>query len=201
MTCPNVYRNPVRLLLAICLFAGSLAGATTYRELDLDSLLQKAQIAFYGEVREVSVEDRDGEPWTRVRFEVRDDLFAEDALDEVGDGAAGDGSRDNGEEGEGSSRELLFYGGELPGLTLNVTGMPQFSPGDEVIILAYDADYYSPIVGFNQGLWRLGASGFRDPQGRILSLGPDSVLVRDGAGAGTADLVRALQQALEEARP
>ncbi len=181
------------LLLGFLL--ASLATATTYRDLDLDTLLQKAQLGFYGEVAEISVEDIDGEPWTRVRFDVRDALIADDTPDEAGE---------NGEDGggeEGSSRELLFYGGELPGVTLNVTNMPQFSVGDEVIVLAYDARYYSPIVGFNQGLWHLDAGGFRDPQDRVLSLDPDGALLRDGAGAGTAELILALQQALEEARP
>ncbi len=153
------------------------AFATTYAELTLDELFTRAETAFYGAVSEVNVEERDGEPYTVVTFDVTRAL-----------------------EGEpGETLELAFLGGTLEGgRSLDVTGMPQFSLGDEVIVFAYDTPYYSPIVGFSQGLWRLSEEGFRDEAGRVLSLSEAGDVTRDGAGAGTDALLNALVARFEE---
>jgi len=134
------------LLLVLVL---ATATATTYLELSLEEMFDKADLAFFGEVTASESEAREGEPWTLVTFNVARDLRGDLEAEEI---------------------TLAFYGGSADGVTVNVTDMPQFRRGEEVLILAYDAEYYSPIVGFVQGLWRLEAQGFTDVRGRVLTL-------------------------------
>lgn len=150
LTTPKHVRTLVGLLLMLLLMLLlSAATATTYLELSLDEMFDKADIAFFGEVTASESQARDGEPWTLVTFRVARDLRGDLDADEI---------------------TLAFYGGSAGGVTVNVTDMPQFRRGEEVLMLAYDAEYYSPIVGFAQGLWRLEAQGFTDEQGRVLTL-------------------------------
>ena len=96
---------------------------------------------------------------------------------------------------------LTFYGGTLPnGRSLTVEGMPTFSRGDEAVVMAYNAPYYSPIVGFSQGLWRTTANGLRDQNGRLLSLNDAGRLVRDGEGSEQAAVLDELEVRLGAAR-
>ncbi len=163
------------LFLTLC----PVAWATTYRDLSLDELITRTEIAFFGEVTGVTVEDRDGSPYTLVTFGVSRALLGD----------------------PGDSETLAFYGGKLPdGRSLEVEGMPAFTDGDEVLILAYDAPYYSPIVGFSQGLWRARPDGFEDETGRLLSLDEDSDLARDGDGGDRNDVLDALEARLEAAQ-
>lgn len=163
--------------------------ATSYLELGLDEMLGRAEIALYAEVTAVETELRDGEPWTVVTFAPERDLLqppeasvdidaAEEPLDEV---------------------QLAFLGGTVAGgPTLIVTLMPSFEVGERVLVLAYAADYASPIVGFRQGLWRDGELGLVDLAGRSLSLDDDGALQLDGSGAGTEALLQALERRLRE---
>lgn len=168
----------MRWLLLLLVF-GSFASATTYRDLSLSELVARSEIAFFGSVTEINVEDRDGEPYTVVTFRV-----ARPLLGELGD-----------------TETLSFYGGELTGgQTLEVEGMPEFVSGDEVLVLAYDAPYYSPIVGFSQGLWHARPEGFEDEFGRLLSLSDSGELTRDGEGSDRDAVMDALEARLEAAQ-
>lgn len=172
------------LLLMLLL---STATATTYLELNLEEMFDKADIAFFGEVTASESEARDGEPWTLVTFRVARDLIGDLETEEI---------------------TLAFYGGSADGVTLNVTDMPQFRRGEEVLMLAYDAEYYSPIVGFVQGLWRLEAQGFTDVRGRVLTLelppedaetADEDVLptfLPDGEGSDSESVLAAFERAL-----
>jgi hypothetical protein len=123
----------------------------------------KAELAFFGTVRTVRVEERSGEPWTIVSFEV---LQRFKGLDE-----------------EMIELELAFLGGTLPnGTSLAVNLMPRFDVDEEVLLFAYERSSYSPIVGFRQGLWRLGDLGFRDDSGRLLTVDEEGNLLLDGSG-------------------
>ena len=164
------------LTLAVSL---SLASATTFRELSLAQLVDNAELGFLGTVSQTVVEERGGEPYTEVTFSVARAL--------------------TGEVGENAT--LSFYGGALPnGQTVTVEGMPEFVRGDEVLVLAYDAPYYSPIVGFSQGLWQATPDGFEDEQGRLLSLGDAGELLRDGEGSDRTEVLDALEADLREAQ-
>ncbi len=172
-----------RVILAALLFvvpALSFASATTYRELSLDQLISRSEVSFFGRVTEISVIVQGQEPYTQVRFEVLRAL------------ARGDTP---------AALTLTFYGGTSPnGRSLTVEGMPTFSRGDEVVVMAYNAPYYSPIVGFSQGLWRATPNGFRDLDGRLLSLNNAGRLVRGGSGSEQAAVLDALETRLGAAQ-
>ena len=164
------------------------ASATTYRELSLEQLVSRAELGFFGRVSEMSVEVRGGEPYTQVTFSISRAL-------------TGDFGANIGGATEGDTVTLAFYGGTLPnGRSVSVEGMPEFSRGDEVLILAYDAPYYSPIVGFSQGLWRATPDGFRDLDGRLLSLSDTGRLLRDGEGSEQTAVLDELEARLGAAR-
>ncbi len=174
-----------RVLAALLAFS-AVASATTYRQLSLDELFGRAEIAFFGTVSEVASENRDGEPYTVVTFAVTN--------------ALGRGAGEGDAAGE-QTVQLALYGGTLPnGRTVSVEGMPEFGLGDEVLVLAYDAPYYSPIVGFSQGLWRRTPAGLTDEVGRVLSLSSAGTLLRDADNTDVQAVLSAVQTRLEGAR-
>lgn len=158
------------------LFLAAPALATTYNDLELPAMLAAGDLAFYGTVSDTTALEEEGEVWTVVTFDVLESLKG----------------------GDEANRVLRFYG--APEEAVTALGMPRFAVGETVLVLAYDAPYYSPIVGFNQGLWRLGVRGFEDVQGRLLSLGEDGALAQDGEGGDDAAILAALRAALEESR-
>ncbi len=166
----------MRWLLAILLLV-SLAWGTTYRQLSLEDMLGATDIAFYGRVLETSTTELEGEPWTEVTFEVLEPL--------------------KGIPEDDQTTRLTFYGGTLPdGTILSVNLMPEFREAELLLILAYDAGYYSPVVGFRQGLWRETPRGFVAETGQVLSL-EEGELVLDGVGADRSDLLTVLKNRLE----
>jgi hypothetical protein len=162
------------LLLGLLLCSAS-ALATTFVELSLDEMLLRAEVAFHGTVRSVGPEMRGEEPWTAVTFRVGQDFLADEA------------------EGPATEITLLFLGGEKPdGTTVTVEQMPVFNTGDEVLLLAYAADYYSPVVGFNQGVWWLQPDGqWLDLRSVPLGVDTETGVLASGESAG-ADQVPAL---------
>ena len=152
------------------------AFATTFKTLSLEEMIQQADLAFYGQVTKVEVIERDKEPWTQVSFTVTEALLATE---------------------KDATEVLNFYGGTLDsGLSLTISLMPTFSEGEDILILAYKDDFYSPIVGFRQGLWRNQGQGLKDETGRVLSL-IDGKLELDGSGGGNEDILRTLKDMLE----
>jgi hypothetical protein len=140
-------------------------------------MIQKTDIAFLGEVTSLETIDRNGEPWTRVTFRVIESLLGTE---------------------EDANVTLTFYGGTLSnGVSVTVNLMPQFQEQEEVLILAYNDELYSPIVGFRQGLWRNATLGLRDEIGRALTLNEDGTLSLGGSGGSTEDILRTLREALE----
>jgi hypothetical protein len=159
------------------LFPLSSAFATTYATLTLEEMIEKTDLAFLGEVTSLETIDRNGEPWTRVTFRVIDPLLGTE---------------------EDANVTLTFYGGTLSnGVSVTVNLMPQFQEQEEVLILAYNEELYSPIVGFRQGLWRNQTLGLRDEIGRALTLNEDGTLSLGGSGGSTADILQTLREALE----
>lgn len=171
-----------RLVIALpLLLFGFAAMASSYRVLELDEMLVAADLAFVGTVSSVRVESRGGTPWSVVEFEVERTL----------DGAAADDG----------VVELAFLGGERPGVgTLRVSEIPRFEIGERVLILAYDEAYFSPIVGFNQGLWRHQGETLRDVRGRALGLDTEGRLQFDGAEQEPGLVIDAVARELEARR-
>ena len=171
-----------RLSLLVLMSLCGLALATTYTFLSLEDIIDKTELAFYGEVTSIDVEARDGEPWTVVGFSVTENLS-------IPDGVLSE---------EGTDLELAFYGGTLAsGRSLNVSLMPQFEVGENVLVMAYNRTLYSPIVGFRQGLWRDTTLGLRSETGQFLGVNETGGLVQ-GDDAATNELVfEALRDALE----
>ena len=168
--------------LLVCAFLlGSSAFATTYKALTLDEMVAATDLGFYGEVVSIAVEERDGDPWTVVTFDIIRALEGIEANEDAEENVS-----------------FAFYGGTLPsGESLLVSLMPQFSEGDRVLMLAHDREQYSPVVGFRQGLWRETTLGLRDETGRLLSLDEEDVLTLEGEGGGTEALLDALQERLD----
>jgi len=56
-----------------------------------------------------------------------------------------------------STLVLSFLGGEVNGVGLKITGMPQFSVGERYILFSYspDKNMVSPVLGFDQGALRV----------------------------------------------
>lgn len=154
----------------------SFSSATSFQELSLEDMLERSQIAFFGKVSSIEIIEKQSEPWTKVSFEILNPFFGLDDKTET---------------------SLLFFGGSLNNKTTTVSLMPQFNLGENVLVLAYKNDYYSPIVGFRQGLWREQTLGLIDETNRTLSLNEDSELVLDGDGASTTDIIAALKKAFE----
>ncbi|MEX2542856.1 MAG: hypothetical protein WD314_13690 [Trueperaceae bacterium] len=162
-------------LLALLLFTS--ATATSYRELSLQEIFTATEVGFVATVASSSVEMRGDMPWTVVEFEVQRWL-------------AGDGAENR--------VRLAFLGGSRPGgASLQVNLMPGFEVGERVMVLAYDEEYYSPIVGFNQGVWRLRDQALLDAQGRQLSLADDGRLLADGPGVEPQLVIDAVARELE----
>ena len=169
------------LLVGLALL-GSVAFATTYKALTLDEMVEATELGFYGEVTSIAVEERDGDPWTVVTFDIIRALEGVDADDDSEEDVS-----------------FAFYGGTLlTGESLLVSLMPQFSEGDRVLMLAYEDELYSPVVGFRQGLWRETTLGLRDETGRLLSFDEDDALALEGEGGGTEALLDALEERLDE---
>lgn len=166
-------KTTARFLLLIALLSVTAqAHATTFRLLTLDEMIEAAELAFHGTVAAVDTSLRAGEPWTTVTFDITElFLFPED--------------RDE----PGGQLSLDFLGGSAGGSQLTVALMPGFETGAEVILFAYDADYYSPVVGFNQALWRLSPAGeWATDMGLPLGLTEDGSLTVENTGSGAAVL-------------
>lgn len=171
-------RLVVVLPLLLMAFA---ATASSYRVLQLDEMFDVAEVAFVGTVSSVRVESREGTPWSLVEFEVERPLL--------------------GAETEGGVVQLAFLGGNRSaGGTLRVSEMPRFEVGERVLILAYEEEYYSPIVGFNQGVWRYQGELLRDVRERTLGLDEEGRLKFDGVEQEPTSVIDAVARELEARR-
>lgn len=159
-------------ILLVLFFAISNVIATTYKSLSIQEIIERSDIAFQGKVTEVTVElkpNSDGveEPWTIVSFEVLTSL--------------------NGDLGE--THSLEFFGGTTDNKTIVVEAMPNFRVDEEVLIFAYDAVYYSPIVGFSQGLFKLSEQGWQSESGKWLAIDEEVLTVDDVSSEDTQAVV------------
>ena len=128
---------------AVALLLPAAVGATSYPPVSFNELVSRADVIFVGDVVDVR-------PFplttpsgtiikTRVIFRVSDPLFGTTSSVEVFD----------------------FLGGEVGDVGMAVAEMPTFAIGDQRIVFARRTRGINPIVGFRQGLLKVGrdASG------------------------------------------
>jgi hypothetical protein len=122
--------------VAVALAWTGTATATVVIEKDLDDIAREADMVFVGRV--VSVESRWRDEKRRsietvVTFHVVEALHGVDQRQVA----------------------LAFAGGEIDGLSEVVAGMPEFRAGEEVVLFASRKASISPVIGFNQGCFRI----------------------------------------------
>lgn len=122
---------PLLLLLSLC----GVLQATTLVRFDLEGLTRTADRVLVGTCKESHIELIGGQPYTRLTFEVG----------EVVKGQAG------------TSLEVCLPGGEYRGQRLHLAGMPQFAPGEEVVLFLTEPDRLGHPwpVGLGQGKFRV----------------------------------------------
>ncbi len=154
----------------ICLLAllGSLvsdpATATTVIGKSFAQLSLDAEEVFAATVDQVrSYRRSNGRIWTVVRFGQLRSIVG---------------------SGESTERELHFAGGRIGDRREAVGGMPEFNPGQRVVLFVRDAGTASPIVGFHQGCFGLRSS----PDGETVhTLDGRPVLAVNGGELRTGD--------------
>jgi len=172
-------------ITTILLFLFSSSIATTYRSLTVDEIIQRTDIAFHATVTEVVVEIREDdsgqiepELWTKVSFKILEALKG-DVVD---------------------THSLYFYGGSSEEKTLQVEAMPVFRVSDELLVFAYDAPYYSPLVGFSQGLFRLDEGTWQNESGMWLMVDEGGFRLADEAFEDSDAVVSLLREVLSSER-
>lgn len=138
-------------LVVAILVAPVVATATTVVRKSFAELCDEADLVFVGTVSEIAPRWRDRE---RMEIETRVAFTDVTAIRGAGSGEV----------------SLLFAGGELDGIREEIAGMPRFTPGQRVVILAREGSRISPIVGFHQGCFQVveGPAGpvVEDAEGR-----------------------------------
>ncbi len=167
---------PFAVAALLLFFFSTFANATTYQSLSVDEIIQRTDVAFHGQVTDVSVELREGqtgmEPWTKVSFSIMDNFKGD--LSEIYD--------------------LYFFGGSTEEITIEVEAMPEFRVDDEVLIFAYDAMYYSPLVGFSQGLFRLDEGSWQSESGQWLTSNEVELSLADISDGNKEEVIELLKQ-------
>jgi len=134
--------------------------ATTLVARDLSGLCSEAEIAFVGTVTEVRSQ------WAEVDHRAVETLVTFSDVTPLL-GAAGE------------EQTVRFAGGEIDGIREQVAGMPRFSRGDRVVLLLRRTRSASPIIGFNQGLFRV----IDGPDGPVVSNAAGLPLVKGEGGS------------------
>jgi hypothetical protein len=187
-------------VLAVCLVAGAVgctparrADATVLRAVDFDTQSVSANRIFVGEV--IAVESR-RKPDAPRYFET----IVTFRVDEPVAGTMP------------PTLPLRFSGGQVGDLRQSIDGMPEFAVGERyVVFLEPDQDppLVSPIVGFNQGLYRVVAESagggvertvVRDYSGRSLTAGSAARAAAARSADGTEPSLDAFLTAIRAAR-
>lgn len=180
-----MHGNPVNpfiaaLVTAVLTASSGPVGSSTVVPLSLSDLTARADRIFHGTCVGVRSELVAGDIVTRLTF----------AVDEGLKGTVGD------------TLALRLPGGELDGVRDEVSGMPSFVPGDEVVLFVTEVDGLGRVwpVGLGQGDFRVLREGNRPAAvGRSL----DDLRLPGGAAArptGLPPTPTSLEALLEEIR-
>jgi hypothetical protein len=140
-------------LLGLGLLLG-LAQASSYKTVSLLEQLTKADSIVHATIASVRSEERNGKPWTVYNLTIKKSFKAELA---------------------GSNFAIL--GGELNNKTYRLVGAPSFKRDDEVFLFLYTKRFDSPIVGFNQGIYKVQGERVVDANGSQFPLVVDGAQV------------------------
>jgi len=164
------------LAAAVVGLTATTARATIVRALDFGEQCAQAETVVVGTVRDVVSRRMPANP---SFFETVVTL----AVDEVVVGTAS------------AALTLRLAGGEVGAIRQSIDGMPEFAPGERYVVFLdreQDPPLVSPIIGFNQGLYRIeraaGADVVRDRLGRALPETATATLrAARGAAGGTPE--------------
>ncbi len=116
------------------IFCLSLALATTYPKLTLETQLERAEVIVRATIKEVKREERNKRPWTVYVLETKQYWRGEGLLPKSSE-----------------TPSFAIYGNEK----IRLEAAPSFKVGEEWILLLYTKNFDSPIVGFAQGAYQL----------------------------------------------
>jgi hypothetical protein len=124
----------------LCALLSGVAFATTYPKLSLETQLERAEVIVRATIKEVVRVERNKRPWTVYMLQTQQFWRGEGLLPKTSD-----------------QPSFAIFGNDK----IKLEGAPSFRVGEEWIFLLYTKNYDSPIVGFNQGAYRIeGASLF-----------------------------------------
>jgi len=137
---------------------GGRAAATVVVAKDFNALCDEADMIFVGTV--VSVESR----WVDPERQAIETLVTFSDLSWIRGATRG-------------AITLRFAGGAVDGIHEEIAGVPQFQVGERRVIFARDGRFVSPVIGFDQGAFRVveGSGGLQvidaaevnDPRGAL----------------------------------
>jgi hypothetical protein len=140
----NLAAFPCFSLLFSAFFCLSLlfpALATTYPKLSLETQIERAEVIVYATIKEVVRQERNKRPWTVYILETKQYWRGEGLLPKTSD-----------------QPSFAIFGNDK----IKLEGAPSFKVGEEWIFLLYTKNYDSPIVGFNQGAYKLEGTAVLD---------------------------------------
>jgi hypothetical protein len=181
-------------MLSLALSLAALAMAAAFVALPLETRLAEARYIAVGEISNISVVARNGEPWTLVQMQVeRWFRFDGRTIDPQGEANL-----------PPDVVTAAFWGGALESVApLTVAGIPTFSVGERILWLLRepDAGLGAASVGVTQGVFRSTELGWRGDDGSLLSLDERGELRLEGVGGSDQLIFEALQEALPEVNP
>lgn len=128
------------MLLAAAALLAAPAEATVVVSKDFAALCREADMVFVGTVSDVRsrwVDQANSDVETLVTFSDLDPLFGV----------------------EQATVTLRFAGGEVDGRREEIAGIPRFEVGERAILFARRGRWLNPIVGFQQGCFRVAEGG------------------------------------------
>jgi hypothetical protein len=170
----TLHLNP-RVMTVVLIAVLTLIGsglATVINALTLEQQVEKAQIIMHTLITSSEVQNRaNNKTWTAYALEPKKFI-------------------------RGSSAELIklnIANKQVPSLSIygganiKLEGAPSFKAGDELVVLMYTKAYDNPIVGFNQGVYRVTG-------GKVTTLEGKPVAVKLEGKAVDASLENFLKQ-------
>lgn len=125
----------IKSLFPLLALTAGVAQATTVSVVSFEDQIKKADVIVHVRIVDVKTIQNKNFPWQQYTLSVRDTLKGEASLlPQVG-----------------SAPSFIVLGGD----TWTMEGAPMFKKDEEWVLFLYKTQYDSPIVGFNQGMYRV----------------------------------------------